>query len=698
MKFFFKFGFITWIVLQSLTAFCQNNVGFDWVKTVSSSNAEECFSMTLDISGNLIMTGFFASTVDFNPDPTFTDPLTAVGGRDIYVQKISSSGELRWAKSMGGTSTPDQGMSVTTDPFKNVITVGSFVGTADFNPGAGNSPLTSSGYSDAFVQKMDSSGNFIWAFKIGGATYYDEARSVCTDASSNIYVSGIFRGTVDFDPGTESHPLTSSGNDDIFLAKYNAMGEFQWAVSFGAASSDKPFGVAVDNLYNVYLSGNFWGTVDFDPGSGNSSITSGSGGNIFILKLNASLGLQWVRNIGATSSISNTALTLDYSNNIILAGDFYTKLVFNPGGDSTVLNSTASGSNNAYFCKYDNAGNLLYAKNFGGNSTSGAQAKSIYCDEADNLLLSGSLSGVVDFDPGIETTQITSAGSGDAFVALYDMDGNFQWVKVFQGTISEYCNGAQKDSYGNVFCIGKFAGTTDFNPGTGINNITGAGNSDVFFLKLEPCSCVMNFDTVSPCKGTSYNFPDGTPISNITDTTHHISSFNSFYGCDSLIHTFVKPLEIDTNVNIAGNSLIAVQSGAIYQWLDCNNNFATIPGASAQTYIPPTSGSYAVEITKNFCSDTSACIPLTIVSINDITASQISLNPNPANEFCRIDFYSTEKHAEIEIVDVWGKLIFKNIFYNTDFAIINLLDLKKGIYLIRIQSNNFIGTAKLIKL
>ena len=132
---------------------------------------------------------------------------------------ILNAQQFEWAKSFGGTSA-DYSIDIITDASGNVYTAGSFQGTIDFDPGAGVFNLTSNGGSDAFVQKMDALGNFLWA-KFFGGTSDEEAYSIITDASGNVYTTGVFQGTVDFDPGVGTFNITSNGDFDGFVQKWS---------------------------------------------------------------------------------------------------------------------------------------------------------------------------------------------------------------------------------------------------------------------------------------------------------------------------------------------------------------------------------------------------------------------------------------------------------------------------------------------
>ena len=130
--------------------------------------------------------------------------------------------------------------------------------------------------------------DFLWAKSMGG-TLTEIGLGNAVDGSGNVYTTGYFEGTADFDPGAGTANLTSAGSSDIFVSKLDANGNFLWAKSMGGTASDIGYSIAVDGSDNVYTTGYFGGTVDFDPGAGTASLTSAGGLDIFVSKLGQDL-------------------------------------------------------------------------------------------------------------------------------------------------------------------------------------------------------------------------------------------------------------------------------------------------------------------------------------------------------------------------------------------------------------------------
>ncbi len=304
----------------------DTNGNYIWAKRMGGASNDSGLGLKLDAGGNVYTTGNYQGTADFDPGAG-TVNLTSVGNEDVFVSKLDSNGNFVWAKGMGGTG-QDQGRGIAVSASGNVYTIGIFNGTADFDPGAGTANLTSAGFDDVFISKLDSSGNFVWAKRIGG-TDYEEGTAIAMDTEENIYTTGKYLLTVDFDPGAGTFNLTSAGQDDIFVSKLDSNGNFVWAKSMGGTDFERGESIVLDANNNVYLTGVFVGTADFDPGAGTFNLT-GPGGDVFISILNQNGGFITAKRMGGASYDSGNAITLDAQDNILVTGSFYETADFDP--------------------------------------------------------------------------------------------------------------------------------------------------------------------------------------------------------------------------------------------------------------------------------------------------------------------------------------------------------------------------------
>jgi hypothetical protein len=380
---------------------------FVWAKQLGGPDWDNGYSIAVDNSGSVFITGYFQGTVDFDPGPN-TFNLTSVGIYDIFISKLDATGNFVWAKQLGG-STTSIGNSIALDASGNVYTTGKFSGTVDFDPGPGTFNLFSTGGSDIFISKLDASGNFVWAKKMGGFGE-DIGNSIAVDSSGNVFTTGYFQGTADFDPGPGTFNFSSAGNEDIFISKLDALGNFVWAKKMGGPSYDRGNSIAVDASGNVFTTGYFQGTVDFDPGPGTFNLTGAGSRDAFISKLDASGNFVWAKQLGG-SSIGNS-IALDASGNVYTTGSFYGTADFDPGPGT--FNLTSAGDGDIFISKLDDSGNFVWAKHMGGFYDD--FANSIAVDEFGNVYTTGSFKVTVDFDPGPGIFNLTSALMSDAFV------------------------------------------------------------------------------------------------------------------------------------------------------------------------------------------------------------------------------------------------------------------------------------------
>lgn len=321
---------------------------FVWAKSIGGSSQRNiAWSITSDASGDLYVTGEFGLIVDFDPSSQ-TFYLTATGmSSDVFILKLESNGNFVWAKSMGGSSS-DGGISITTDASGNFYLTGWYSDTVDFDPDTSTFNLISNGASDVFIQKLDMSGNFVWAKSIGG-TLFDAGLSITTDASGNVYLTGYFEDTADFDPGASTFNLTSNGSKDIFIQKLDASGNFIWAKSVGGSAHDWSYSITTDALGNVYVTGNFEETADFDPSIGTFNLTSNGFGDIFILRLDASGNFIWAKSVGGSAHDNGQSITTDALGNLYVTGWYSGVIDFDPG--PTTFNLTSIGGSDVFVQK-----------------------------------------------------------------------------------------------------------------------------------------------------------------------------------------------------------------------------------------------------------------------------------------------------------------------------------------------------------
>ncbi len=352
-------------LLSILLIFINFKIGaqqnFQWAKQFGGAAYGN--SIVADASGNVYTTGYFQGTVDFDPGALVYN-LNAMGGGadyDIFVSKLDTTGNFVWAKQLGG-GIQDYGYSIALDASNNVYTTGTFINAAsDFDPGPGTYSLNSVGGNAIFVSKLNSLGNFVWAKSMCGASN-DYASSIAIDASGNVCTTGYFGTVADFDPGVATYTLSSVGLSDIFISKLNSSGSFGWAKSFGDVGSDIGYSIVANAIGEIYTTGNFNGTVDFDPGVGTFTLASAGNSDIFESKLDASGNFVWAKSMGGSGADVGLSNAVDASGNIFITGHFNGTADFDPS--PAIYNLISIGGTDDIFVMKLLNGNVGVLENF----------------------------------------------------------------------------------------------------------------------------------------------------------------------------------------------------------------------------------------------------------------------------------------------------------------------------------------------
>lgn len=379
-----------------------------WARRMGGAADQRAHGITADASGNVYATGWFAGNADFDPGAGVSN-LAASGEYSAFVAKLDSSGDFVWAKALAG-SVYVEGAGIAVDATGNVYSSGRFMGETDFDPGTGVTNLTPVGNEDAYVSKLDSSGNFVWARGLGGPAN-ENAAGIALDAAGSIHTTGYFEGSADFNPGGATFDLTSAGASDVFVSKLDSFGNFVWARRFGGSASDYGYSIAVDGNGNVHTVGSFVGSVDFDPGAGNAPLISGGGDDVFISKLNSVGAFVWARRIGGADMQLGMAVAVDATSNVYIAGAFLGTADFDPGAG--VFSLTAVGEDDAFVAKLASSGTFVWARAMGGAQAEFAEGIAV---SGANVYATGRLRGTGDFDPGAGVVNLTSAGENDVFL------------------------------------------------------------------------------------------------------------------------------------------------------------------------------------------------------------------------------------------------------------------------------------------
>ena len=310
-----------------------------------------------------------------------------------------------------------------------------------------------------------------WAKSAGGASY-DIGYAIATDAIGNIVVTGNFVSpTITFGKTT----LTNSGENDIFVVKYDSSGNVLWAKSAGGVCTpdvcgDISTGISTDLNGNIVVTGYFNSPIiAFDS---TKLTNSGSSSNIFVVKYNPNGNVIWAKSAGGTSWVLSWGISTDASGNIIITGNYYSPTL---SFDSLTLSNI--GENDIFVVKYDSNGNVLWAKSAGG--TLGEEGYSVSTDANGNIVVTGSFSSpTLSFD----SLTLSNIGENDIFVVKYDSNGNVLWAKSAGGTLGDEGYSVSTDANGNIIMTGFYNSPTIL---FGSTTLTNSGLRDFFVVKLS---------------------------------------------------------------------------------------------------------------------------------------------------------------------------------------------------------------------
>ncbi len=363
-----------------------------WADSGGGAGNEGGGAVAIDGSGNLVVAGYYEGSATFGGTT-----LTSAGGIDAFVAKYDAGGTLQWVRSSAGVNnTAARGVAV--DASGNVVVEGAFSGITTF----GGTTLTSAGSYDVFVAKYDAAGTLLWAHSAGG-TGEEIGEAVAVDGSGNAVVSGSFSGTAIFGGTT----LTSAGDTDMFVAKYDAAGTFLWARSAGGLNGETGHGIGVDKSGNVVVTGYFIGDAVF----GATTLTSMGADDVFVAKYDPAGTLVWVRSAGGPGDDLSYSVVVDRAGSASVTGAFLSSATF---GTTTL---TSTGSADVFVARYDASGHVEWAHAAGG--AGGDAGIAIAVDGSRNAVVTGSFT--LDATFGGKT--LTSAGSYDVFVARMSSNG-----------------------------------------------------------------------------------------------------------------------------------------------------------------------------------------------------------------------------------------------------------------------------------
>ena len=530
-----------------------------------------------------------------------------------------------------------------------------------------------------------------YLYQIDGA-FYDEVQQVERDSQGNVYISGMFSGTHDFDFGSGVAELTSSVRSP-FVAKYTAQGAYVWAKIFPSSSTNGSTSIKIDNSGNVYFLGYAQGSVDLNPG-GTETLVSMPGLYSFLVKYSAA----GVYITGTTVPLASD-ITLN-GNNVYIVGQFGETYDFDLGpGDASI---TAPGSPSGYVLALDAAAlNYVDVKLIGGTDI---HPKQIGFDSNSNMIVSGYYTGDMLIEQSSGDITISSNGGSDAFIVYYTLAGDATTAYSIGGAGFDVLHGMHIGANNAVYLSGQYEGTVDFNPGSGVNESLSLGGADGFLLKLNADKTyawvysvggaaswndnITGIDTdeagnVFVCgravasnvelnpNGVSSTLPGFNLafISKINSNGILVSAYNIGNGNQSIFPLTIKVIPNSGNLLVGGQ----VTDGSVF--LNHSGNI-TINAADVQD------GFFVNYRLQD------------LVNLHELTKPAMVLYPNPTKS---IIYFETEHLGYVQIISNDGKVLLE--MNSNNYGAVDMSPFSSGIYFLTLTDINgqVIQRTKIVK-
>ena len=396
-------------------------------------------SIVVAPSGSIYVSGSFTGTVDFDPGSGVYNMVSmpnpdsgCYNMTDGFILKLNGSGDFVWAKQIGGSGA--DACQIALGPQESLLVSGSYESVScstdpvDLDPGAGTYYVPGGG--GAYVENLDSSGNLFWAnvfpgwtgctSPCGGKDLDIVISNVVLDRDGNIYCGGRFYHNADFDPGAATYFMTPVAAFEAFVLKLTGNGGFVWAKQLSGGTYSEERGIDVDTAGNVFTTGFFRGTADFDPGNRQKNLTSfGNSDDIYVWKLKSTGDYSWAGQMGSTANDWGTGIDVGIDGSVYTTGLFRGSADFDPGKKSSLLQS--AGNMDVFVSKLDNNGGFVWAGQMGGSADDYGSA--ILVDTSNSIYTVGTFGLTADFDAGSATYNMTAYDMPDGFVQKMSQSG-----------------------------------------------------------------------------------------------------------------------------------------------------------------------------------------------------------------------------------------------------------------------------------
>ncbi len=465
---------------------------------LGGASFDEGIEAGVDAAGNAYFIGQFNDSLDFDLGPDVHE----LGNlnTDVFVASYDPVGDMRFAfKISGNVASHESAGDIAVAPSGSFVITGSQpFGFIDFDPDP-IEEMVRTGVLYIAGYTADGTVRFAVAPVGGENTSNGKGFAVALDEEENVYVTGSFSTSIDFNPADTSNGVVpNAGVTDVFIASYTSTGQYRYAYGFGGASFDHGSDIVVDAAHNVYVAGMFSGDVHFDPQDadqdGDMELRSSQNTtDIFLASYDPAGELRFVYTYEGTSGIDTSrkiALSIDAADNIYMSGETHGTVPFDPedsDGDGNLRERTAESLGSAFIASYTSEGVYRYATVLkGGTSVSG----DVFVDADGVSFITGSFSGSVDFDPGVVDGFLTSSRGADVFVASYDSTGAYRLAFNLPSSGLSGGQGIAVDADYNIILTGSFTNDLDVAIDASEDLRIGGGQNDIFMARYAAAGAV----------------------------------------------------------------------------------------------------------------------------------------------------------------------------------------------------------------
>lgn len=598
----FRYCLLLTVLIIALPSLAQQFTFRNGWGQPTATAADRGRTVCTDASGNVYIAGQFyinpATPIDFGGGS-----LTSAGSTDGFVAKFNSSGVHQWSIRFGSSLSSEEAFDIATDG--SFVYVTGVAGAMTVGTSGTIYPLAGGGL-DGFVMKLDAATAAVsWVTRFGGFNT-DEGQSVCLDPSGNVYLSGIFRtNTTNTTATFGSFTRTVQGNfasysSDMFVAKLNSAGVFQWVSTGGHVGGNDNINASgggssicyVPSLGEVVVVGNNRSNgsvtaVTYSTASPASSVSLNNvnatlNEDFVLLEVNAGDG-TFISGVNVGGNNNEGGLGITYDSNIgdvFFCGYFYSPSIVFPGS-SAITNGSSGVRANGMFGRYNPSTNAFTWIKEIANTADGSAAddnvRGITSNNAGGIYITGNFAGTTSFADGATGISVTTGGLSDVFLAKVNAsNGNAQWVRQGSGTSGfDIGYGVAYGSGGaSVWITGNYATTMTFSPLTGLTSP--GDNEAVYLVKLADQPTVSSVNV--PANG-SYNTGDnldftvnwnaavtvtGSPYITLTvGASSKNATYLSGSGTTALVFRYTVAVADNDNDGIVVGSLITLNSGTI---------------------------------------------------------------------------------------------------------------------------------------